>query len=73
MGTLKVDKVTGRLGSTASAPITLSGDTATFGDINMSTGKSIKNAAGTALLTEAGALGSGVTFPNGHQIGETVL
>jgi hypothetical protein len=44
------------LGSTASAPITLSGDAATFGDINISTGKSIKNAAGTALLTEAGAL-----------------
>ena len=31
MGTLKVDKLTGRLGSTASAPITLSGDIATLG------------------------------------------
>jgi hypothetical protein len=56
MGTIKTDNITGRLGSTASAPITLSGDAATFGDINISTGKSIKNAAGTALLTEAGAL-----------------
>jgi hypothetical protein len=33
------------------------------GEIKLSTGKAIKNAAGTDLLTEAGALGSGVTTP----------
>jgi len=49
------------------------------GEIKLNTGKAIKNAAGTALLTEAGALdnvslgssvtgtlGSGVVFPAGH-------
>jgi hypothetical protein len=70
MGTLKVDKIVSTTGNATSAPITLSGDTATFGDINMSSGKSIKNAAGTALLTEAGvldnvSLGSTVTGDKG--------
>jgi len=40
-------------------------------DIKLSSGKAIKNAAGTALLTEAGVLdnvtlGSSVVFPAGH-------
>lgn len=62
MSTLKLDKITGLTGNAGdSAPITLSGDTATFrgthlDDINMSSGKSIKKADGTALLTEAGVL-----------------
>ena len=39
MGTIKTDNITGRLGSTASAPITLSGDTATLGsDVIMTQG-----------------------------------
>ena len=64
---LKVDAITGQSDTTEiNSPITLSGNTATFGDINMGTGKSIKKADGTALLTEAGALdnvvlGSSVT------------
>ena len=37
-------------------------------DIKLSSGKAIKNAAGTALLGEDGALGSGIVFPTGHII-----
>jgi len=44
-------------------------------DLKLSSGKAIKNAAGTALLTEAGVLGSSVVFPAGHvlQVQQTVL
>ena len=37
-------------------------------DLKLSSGNAIKNASGADLLTEAGALGSGVVFPAGHVV-----
>ena len=42
-------------------------------DIKLSSGKAIKNASGTALLGEDGALGSGVTFPAGHVVKHSIV
>jgi hypothetical protein len=57
---IKVDKLTGKSGTDASAPITLSGDTATLG-----TGVTINSTIPAAGIT--GTLGSGITFPAGIQ------
>jgi hypothetical protein len=61
--TLAVDNIES---ATVSSDITIAGNV--VGGLNLSSGKAIKNAAGTALLTEAGdldnvALGSSVTLP----------
>ena len=42
-------------------------------DLKLSSGNAIKQADGTSLLTEAGALGSGIVFPAGHVIGVAYL
>jgi len=60
MSELKVNKLTGITGTSAGAPITLSGDTATLG-----TGSTIGSGV-------TGTLGSGITFPAGHVV-QTVV
>ena len=52
---LYVDKITGKTGTSAGAPITISGDTATLGS-------GVTNNAGVA----SGTIGSSATFPAGH-------
>ena len=42
-------------------------------DLKLSSGNAITNASGADLLTEAGALGSGVVFPAGHIVKHSIV
>jgi hypothetical protein len=64
MSTLKLDKITGLTGNAGdSAPITLSGDTAT-----LETGVTIGSGVTIPAAGITGTIGSGVAFPAGHII-----
>ncbi len=76
---IKVDKLTGKSGTDASAPITLSGDTATLGTgvtipaagITGTLGSGVTLDSGSTGIPAAGVtgtLGSGVVFPAGHVV-----